>query len=280
MARTVTRACLLASLFAAIGGASAAFAAAPLPSGATERIALERASAIGIAEGHPSVVASTLEGAQAAMDREAHQALQPRATASPSMDAYLERAVDRVIIGGHFTDTAAKVPPGAHLPTGTTLEYAIDVHTGEVLAMHLADPPAPGATAVLARRRSRARAASWDGGKCSTGAGHHCYDLAEWFMASGTERVEGTESQIETTAMTVPEGGANPLSFVSNEKWTLFPEKSNGNGFYWVETARSPAKPKRMVNTRCAGSPPTTTPPATVKTRPTGQRKAGCSTAM
>jgi hypothetical protein len=209
------------------------------PSAAAE-VGLSHARAIGTVEGEPAVNAGTLEAAQAAMQG-APQPLAVRAAAPPGLDAWLASAVDRVVLYGRFTDVLAKVPPGQPLPSGTVLEYAIDAHTGRVDGIHLGGAqPVAAAAARAARanrtqparsRRVRAHAATW-GSACSAGNGHHCYALDYWSMTGG-EQVRGSESDIATDAMNVPEWQTG--AFVDNEKWTVFPQKSNGNGFYWVE---------------------------------------------
>lgn len=207
-----------------------------MSSAAAGDIALARAQAIGVVEGAPEVTASTLEVAQATMQG-GPQPLAIRAQPPAGLDAWLASAVDRVVLHGSFTDTLAKVPPGSPSPRGTVLEYAIDSHTGRVESVHLGGALATASAARAARRTkayrrrasARAHAATW-GSACS--GEHHCYDIADWSM-NGTEQVRGSESDIATDLMNVP--GWQTGAFVDNEKWTLFPQDHNGNGYYWVE---------------------------------------------
>jgi hypothetical protein len=154
-----------------------------------------------------------------------------------------ETPVTMVVMHGHFVDSNAAVRKGAHAPTGPTLTQLLGP-AGEVLAEACCvRSPAlaalgsatrflpAGAMAGVAsghhfRRRARARAATWGrNGFCSKSAGyngegnHHCYAIATWLM-SGGERVLGTQAEIDSTAMSVPEWETG--SFVTHEEWVDF----------------------------------------------------------
>jgi hypothetical protein len=76
--------------------------------------------------------------------------------------------------------------------------------------------------------------AGWGNG-CSLGNGHHCYAIANWEMTGtgegGGEEVKGLSSEIQTTAMEVPEVKENG-PFVTNEQWADLP---SGTSERWIE---------------------------------------------
>lgn len=193
--------------------------------------ALTRAKKVGTVD-RAEVVSTTFINAQESVDPDA----EVPTSISPSS------RVELVKTYGAFTDTMAKMPRGANVPTGTEMAFIIDRETGLAEGIHLG-----GETNLMAQATSRrkatqirpttsksvgkrhvARIASWGGG-CSQV--HHCYAIATWLMGAG-EKVEGTQDNQDTTEMNVP--GWQNGDFVDNEGWTVF-EPSG----YWVEAGNT-----------------------------------------
>lgn len=150
--------------------------------------------------------------------------------------------VDLVVMHGHFVDTLAKMRRGGTPPKGDTIAYTVDPATGESSVSYVGERSLAlsglGAVehfttgaggAVISRtthrlphathhRRVKAKIATWGSG-CKVANGHHCYDLAEWYMGS-SEQVEGTQSWQKTTTMDVPESEYG--DFVDMEEWVIF----------------------------------------------------------
>jgi hypothetical protein len=216
----------------------------PLTPAAAATIATERAEAMGRVEGKPAVTSSTVAAASAevmgsepAPDGPVAAGLSQAAGAAPA---------ERVVLRGRFHDFGAKVPQGVEQPTGGLLELALNGE-GRVVALHLGEPLSSVATATAARRRPRADAAgarrdrahasvtsTWPCGDEFEKAGH-CYAEARWKMEN-KEEVRGVEADIATVEMAVPE--PSRYSFVDNEVWAAFPEKTNTYGPYWIESGQ------------------------------------------
>lgn len=225
-----------------------AAADAQMAPGQASAAAIRAASAMGQVEGAPAVSETSLLAAESAVM--GVTSMPPGPVAAGLTGAPGERAV----LHGRFTDTRAAVPRGAHAPTGTVLELALD-SSGDVVAEHLSEPgggTASAARANAARRRPKAHASVTSTWPCKdeaesgyTGAGH-CYATAEWFMGSATEKVAGSEAQIETTEMWVPEPGQG--AFVDNEEWVVFPERHNNLGSWWIEAGQQAGDNQPDVN--------------------------------
>jgi hypothetical protein len=213
----------------------------PVTSSAASIIALQRAEAMGpvkgtpaAVEGTPTVTSTTL--AAAVTDVMGSESPQEAAIAPGPEGGAAFAAL--VTIRGRFHDWGAKVPEGVEAPTGALLELAINA-SGRVVAMHLGHPLSEAATATAAvatRLRARASVTStWPCGATYENA-PHCYVQARWKMVNASEKVRGVEADIATTEMGVPDPSAD--SFVDNEVWAAFPERTNGNGPYWIEAGQ------------------------------------------
>jgi hypothetical protein len=85
------------------------------------------------------------------------------------------------------------------------------------------------------------------GNNCQWSAAHHCYAKAEWKMkgsgSGGGEEVKGLSSEINTTAMWVPNWETQ--SFVSNEQWM-----ANWKQNRWVEDGQTAGENKQTEEGR------------------------------
>jgi hypothetical protein len=161
--------------------------------------------------------------------------------------------VDLVVMHGQFVESDVPIPQGAKPPTGTIMAFTVRAGTQELDDLYVGDraPTLAGLGAVQTetitqpaaitsrvrhvtartsklRRHTKARTATWSN-NCKAAEGHHCYAIAYWPM-SGGEQVQGTQAQIITTNMNVPEPS---YQFVTNEVWTVFLVSG-----YWVESGQ------------------------------------------
>lgn len=86
--------------------------------------------------------------------------------------------------------------------------------------------------------------ASAEWGSDCTNHTPHCYALAQWNMGNESEKIEGLESNIDTTSMYVGDWDLGGENFVSNEQWAGFPA-DNGN---WVEDGQMAGGPTGSTN--------------------------------
>ncbi len=229
----MNRKILAALLMMPLLPAAAAQAAPTLARATAAAVAVRVAEGMGSVQGTPAVSEGTLASAESAVM--GVDAMPPGPAAAGLTGT---APADVVVMHGRFTDHGAEVPRGVAAPTGTVLELAVDA-SGRVVARHLADPFAPTAAAKAARTRRRARAAQTSTWPCGDEKEHleHCYAVAIWEMPRTTEKIRGSEAQIETTEMFVPEPAQ--VSFVDNEEWLSFPERINANGPWWIEAGQT-----------------------------------------
>jgi hypothetical protein len=238
--------------------------AGELAPAATLRSVLPRAERVGSVES-AEALATTFGSAQRALDPQSAPVpaaaavsgpptivpARSPAAAAPPAPTPSDTPVQIIVVHGHFVDTLAKMPRGAAPPSGSVMAFTVNASTGFVLETYvgngaptvraepllrvrLAAHSARAAGVSEARRRPRARAATW-GSRCSAGEAHHCYALAIWSM-SGGERVEGTETEQYGIHANVP--GWEKGNFVDGEEWAVFFNSPSGT-LYWTEIGQA-----------------------------------------
>lgn len=193
---------------------------------------------------------------------QAQVALDPEAEPNPSLTA----PVDLAVMHGHFTYTIAKVPRHASAPTGRFMAFIVDPSTGTSAVTYVGDrqpslsslgtvellTPTTSRVSTSRRHRTfklrrrphtriqpRAQKATW-GKNCKFSTYYHCY-VTGWWVMTGSEQVEGTESEQKATAMNVP--GWQYGYFVDNEEWAEFTGTER-----WTEIGQQAGEGKGCCN--------------------------------
>jgi hypothetical protein len=199
---------------------------------------LPRAQQVGTVES-VEVIGSSLGRSQSEFD--------PQFVPGSNSSEEPSTTVNIVVMRGQFTDTLAKTPQDATIPTGTVMAFTV-IGTGEVVEVYVGNRLPQTGTVVLKanissttaktvrartarhRRRLVAKSATW-GNKCRTGSNQHCYALAKWTMNS-KEYIFGSETLQNTSQMDVPRWQEG--DFVDDEEWLSFFNSPVGNP-YWTE---------------------------------------------